>query len=103
MGTAQQLMRAPMAKKTSRHATVRMQQRGLPPLVLQWLEDYGAEQYDGHGGIVRFFDKRSRRTLERAVGREPVRRMHEWLDAYSVVAHDGSTITVGRRYRRIWH
>jgi hypothetical protein len=79
-----------------------MQQRGLPPLIVQWLEDFGSERYDGHGGLILFFDKRARRALERAVGREPVRRMNDWLDAYLVVAHDGTGITAGRRYRRFW-
>ena len=97
MRTANQI-----AAQLSRHAATRMQQRSLPPLVLQWLEDYGAERYDGHGGVIRFFDKRARRALERSVGREPGRRMQDWLDAYVVLAHDGTTVTVGRRYRRLW-
>ena len=88
--------------QVSRHAAARMQQRGLPPLVLQWFEDYGSERYDGHGGVIRFFDKRARRALERSVGREPVRRMHEWLNSYAVVAHDGTAVTVGRRHKRLW-
>jgi len=79
-----------------------MQQRGLPPLIVHWLEDFGSERYDGHGGVILFFDKRARRSLERAVGREPVRRMHEWLDAYVVVAHDGTAVTVGHRCKRLW-
>ena len=90
------------ALQVSRHAATRMQQRGLPPLVLQWLEDYGSERYDGHGGVIRYFDKRARRALERAVGREPVRRMHEWLNSYAVFAHDGTAVTVGRRHKRLW-
>ena len=31
------------------HATIRAQQRGVPPLIEDWLLDYGAEQFDGHG------------------------------------------------------
>lgn len=86
---------------TSRHASTRAQQRGLPPLVLQWLEDFGRESHDGQGAVVRYFDRPARRALERSVGREPVRRMSEWMDGYAVVALDGSLITVGHRYKRI--
>lgn len=94
-------IQVPNGQSVTRHATIRAQQRGLPPLVLQWLEDYGTEQYDGHGGIVRYFDKKARRALELAVGRTPVRRMYEWLDAYAVVTHDGTTVTAGHRHKRI--
>lgn len=83
------------------HSHARAQQRGLPPLVLHWLDDYGTETHDGHGAVIRHFDRRARRRLERDVGREPVRRMHEYLDAYSVVGTDGTLITVGHRYQRI--
>lgn len=83
------------------HSHTRAQQRGLPPLVLHWLNDYGTEVHDGRGGVIRHFDRRSRRSLERDIGREPVRRMHEYLDAYAVYASDGTVITVGHRYQRI--
>ena len=85
------------------HGRLRMQQRGIPPLIVQWLEAYGSEKFDHRGGCILHFDKRARRRLEREVGREPVRRMHEWMDAYIVVAMDGTVVTVGHRYERIWH
>lgn len=98
-------MRVKMQLQATRtyHGTVRAQQRGLPPLVLDWLESYGHERHDGHGATILFFDKSARRRLERAVGREPVRRMHEWLDAYAVVSGDGCLITAGHRFKRIRH
>jgi hypothetical protein len=83
------------------HAHTRMQQRGLPPLVLHWLDAYGNESHDGRGAVIRHFTKQSRRRLERDVGREPVRRMHEFLDAYAVYGSDGTLITAGHRYDRI--
>lgn len=86
------------------HAEQRCQQRGIPQLILHWLSDYGREQFDGRGARILWFDKASRRRLEREVGREPVRRMHEWLNAYAVVAvRDGQIITTGHRYKRIHH
>ncbi len=86
----------------SAHASRRAQGRGIPPLVSSLLDLYGHELYDGHGGLVFYFDKASRRRMEKDLGREPVRRLSEWLDAYKVTScRDGITITVGHRYMRI--
>ncbi len=83
------------------HGRTRQQQRGIPHLVVEWLQRFGREQHDGHGAIVFYFDRRARRHLERCVGREPVRRMHEYLDSYAVVGTTGEVRTVGRRYDRV--
>jgi hypothetical protein len=87
----------------TRHARVRAQQRGIPPLIDALLDAYGHEQYDGHGGVIRYFDKKSRRQMERDFGREPVRRLLPgWSKAYKVdSASDGKTITTGIRLTRI--
>ncbi|MGD9598469.1 MAG: hypothetical protein AB7G76_12865 [Steroidobacteraceae bacterium] len=88
--------------KESQHARRRARERGIPPLILQWLSDYGREHYDGHGGRVVWFDKASRRRIEREAGREAVRRMYEFLDAYAVLASSNDQIiTVGHRYKRV--
>ena len=87
---------------THSHAEVRAQQRCIPPLVEQWLDQFGEERYDGHGGVVRFFSHSSIRAMERTFGRAPVRKMSEYLRAYKVeTSHDGQTITVGHRTKRI--
>lgn len=86
----------------SRHASIRAQQRGIPPLIDQWLDLYGHEEYDGRGGIVVYFDKQSRRAMERDMGREPIRKCEEWLDVYKVVESDkGKIITLGHRFKRM--
>ena len=85
---------------TTQPARTRCQQRGLPPLVLHWLDDFGREVHVP-GATIRHFDKRARRRLERTVGREPVRRLHEYLDAYAVYGPDGQIITTDHRYQRI--
>lgn len=86
----------------TQHAQIRAQQRGIPPLVDELLDRYGQEQHDGHGAVILFLDKRSIRAMERELGRRPVARLAEWLDAYKVRAGDGQTITIGHRTRRIW-
>ena len=86
----------------TRHAEIRAQQRGIPPLVDELLDRYGHEQHDGHGAVILFLDKQSIRSMERDLGRRPVARLAEWLDAYKVRTSDGQTITIGHRSRRIW-
>lgn len=86
----------------TKHAEVRRQQRCIPPLIDQWLDQYGEERYDGRGGIIRFFSRASIRSMERAFGRAPVRKLSEYLNAYKVESNkDGCTITIGHRYKRI--
>jgi hypothetical protein len=86
----------------TQHAAVRSQQRGIPPLIDQWLDQYGEEVYDGHGGIRLYFSRASIRTMEREFGREPLARLSEYLNSYKIASsHDGQTITVGHRIKRI--
>lgn len=87
----------------TQHAKVRAQQRGIPPLIGTLLDAYGHEQYDGHGGVIRYFDKKSRRQMERDFGRDPVRRLLPgWSNVYKVDStSDGLTITTGIRTTRI--
>lgn len=84
----------------SRHAGSRLQQRGLPRAVVEWLQQFGAEEHDKHGAVIRYFDKGARRRLEHALGRRVVQRMGDFLDAY-LVEHDGCVITIGHRTQRL--
>lgn len=52
------------------HAHVRAQQRGIPPLIDQCLDQFGREEHDGHGGVLLYLDKRSLREMEQVMGRE---------------------------------
>ena len=81
------------------HSNIRRQQRGVPPLIEQWLLDYGDEQYDGHGGVVRYFSNDAVNPMKRDIGNTPVKRMHEYLRCYLVQSsRDGAVITVGKRH-----
>lgn len=83
-----------MSHTLSKHAEIRAQQRGIPPLIDEFLDLYGCEQYDGHGGVIIFLDKSSIRRMEHDMGREPVRRLSTWHNAYKVKSStDGCTIT----------
>ena len=85
----------------TRHATARAQQRGLPPLIVDWLETYGARARDRGGAEIVYFDKASRRNLEREVGSQVVERLRSLLDAYLVQGDDGTVITLGWRFKRV--
>lgn len=85
----------------TRHASTRAQQRGLPPLIVEWLDSYGARAHDRDGSEILYFDKISRRNLEKNVGSQVVERLLPLLDAYLVVADDGTVITLGWRHKRV--
>lgn len=86
----------------TRHAELRAQQRGIPPMIDQLLDDYGCEEYDGCGAVILYLNKQSIRDMERDLGRRPIARLSEWLNAYKVKGANGMTITIGYRTRRIW-
>ena len=85
----------------SDHARVRMQQRGVNPVLLELLDAYGATQYDHHGAAVRYFNKAARRKMRHSEGADVYRAVEAKLNVYAVVARDGRLVTVGRRDHRI--
>ena len=86
----------------TRHAGVRAQQRGMPPMVDQLLDLSGQEEHDGHGAAVLYQSKERIRSMERNLSRRPVARLAERSDAYKVKSTYGLTITVGHHTRRLW-
>lgn len=83
------------------HAQARLQQRGIPPTVVESLLDFGHEAHDHRGSRIIHFDHRARQQLRRQVGTESYKRIEPHLDAYAVVADTGEVIIVGHRTRRI--
>ena len=94
-----------MSKNFTAHAAIRKQQRGIPQIVADWLLDYGDEQFDGRGGVIRYFSRQCIRLLEREVGRESVARLSEYLRCYLIQSNrDGAIITISKRHikKHIW-
>lgn len=85
----------------TRHSRVRAQQRCVQPLMDELLDRFGQEQHDHHGAIVVYFNKDSRRRMERELGRHAVACISRWLNVYKVRTTDGRTLTVGYRTRSI--
>lgn len=86
----------------SDHATVRSKQRGIPTLIIEWLEEYGSITYDHHGGRKIYFDKKSRKLLSKRYGKEVVDRMGSLMNTY-IVEDNGCIITVAHRQKHITH
>ena len=89
-----------LATMLTRHARTRMQQRGIPPALVERVLGYGCEQHDRHGGVIVYLDRDAKRRLARdGVTRAEADRL---AGVYVVVA-GGVVRTVGHRYRRIRH
>ena len=82
------------------HAKVRMQQRAIPPIVVNLLIDYGERAPAGRGGEIFYFGKRGRQRVCRSKGQVVSRRLEGHWRNYVVVT-DGQVVTAGKRYRRI--
>lgn len=85
----------------SHHAAIRSQQRGVPPLVVDLLLQFGRSEYDGRGGEVFYFDHRARKRVQAYTGGH-LGKLSGEMDAYAVVAN-GKVVTVGTRYKRVNH
>jgi hypothetical protein len=93
-------MRPAMLPLTN-HARIRLQQRGIPPVALENLLDYGRRCHDHHGATIVYFDHQARNILRRRTGASAFREIERYLDTYAVVAPDGDIVTVGHRTRPI--
>jgi hypothetical protein len=84
----------------TRHAACRMAGRAIPSAAIDLLFRFGASLMQA-GAEVFYFDQPARRAVAAALGPDDLRAVERWLDAYAVVAGDGSLITVGWRTRRL--
>lgn len=83
------------------HSEVRGQQRGVPPIIVDLLIQFGVREHDARGGEILYFDKRSKKKIETYAG-GLFGKLSEHMDAYAVIA-SGKLITVGSRLKRINH
>ncbi|GAA0029118.1 hypothetical protein [Bradyrhizobium ottawaense] len=80
------------------HAEVRLQQRAIPPFMVELLERYGSEM---RCADRLFFDKAAVERLRRHVGdRRSLRHIEPWLNLYIVIGDNGRLVTAARRTRR---
>ncbi len=85
----------------TRHAEARLQQRAIPPFVLDLLQSCGSTMRCRKADRL-FFDKAARKRLKRHLGgARSLRVIEKWLNVYAVLSDDGGVITVGHRSKRI--
>lgn len=85
----------------SSHAQTRSQQRGVPPIVVDLLLQFGARISAGEGTEICYFDRRAKKHVHTYAG-GLFSRLSEQLDAYAVVAGE-KVVTVGARYKKLNH
>jgi len=86
----------------SKHASIRQQQRGIPPILIDLLQRHGTIESAGKDATTYYFDKASRRKVLAYAGRL-ARALEEFLDYYAVVGSDGQVITVAPRIKKVKH
>lgn len=84
-----------------KHAKDRQQQRCIPPLIIEWLLQYGDERHDSHGCLIRFFSKSGKKCLAKDVGKTVVGLLGRYMNSYLIEDLDGTVVTVGKRYKHI--
>lgn len=88
--------------ETTRHAATRAQQRAIPPLLLDLLLRFGRSERSGDGTERYFFDKRSRRAVQRYAGCLG-QLLDQHLDVYAILSDCDKVVTVGHRLERFHH
>lgn len=82
------------------HAQIRAQQRGIPPIVIDLLLRFGAQEKSGDGTQKYFFDKAARRNMRSYVGLL-ASSIERHLNVYVVVGTSNEIITIAHRTERI--
>ena len=85
--------------KFTEHASIRAQQRGVSPLIVDLLVRFGARRGSGDGEELCYFDRHARKIVGAYVG-GAIGKLSEELDAYAIVIGE-TVITVGPRYKKI--
>ena len=88
-------------ENVTQHAVVRMQQRGIKAQAVEMLFHCGAREHDRRGTTILYFDKQARQSLCRQYGAKQFKRIEGQLNAYAVIAGNGTVVTVGHRTKRI--
>jgi hypothetical protein len=77
------------------HARQRMQQRAIPPGVVELIQDFGQSWDAGNGATSHALTKQSFREIKRSYGRSIAEALAPYRDAY-VIAKGALVITAAR-------
>jgi len=81
------------------HARTRSQQRGIPPMLVDLLLQFGSERQQ-NGATVYYFDRRARRNLDAYVG-GIMPGLDKWLGTFVVLGSNKKVVTTYFRDMRI--
>lgn len=82
------------------HARERLQQRAIPPLLVELLERFGSSIRCG-GADKLFFDKAAKRRLKDYLGgTRGLRAIEPWLGVYMILGDDGLVVTAAHQVKR---
>lgn len=84
----------------TKHAKVRMQQRSIPVMIINWLVDYGETVHSSSGATKHSFSKKSIRKIKRFAGHSIDAYVNDYRNAY-VVTIDNAVITAAWKTKRI--
>jgi len=83
----------------TQHARKRMQQRGIPLLVVQLIEQYGRRIHQSNG-VQMYLDNKARKYICSLLGNTLYAQLEKHMNAYFVES-DGYIVTVGHAFKRI--
>ena len=83
----------------SKHAKIRMQQRGLPLAAIEIVLDIGRFEYVGNGAELVYLDRFGRQVAKSIFRAKGIGDC--CLDAYLIRNSDGTVVTIGHRYTAI--
>jgi len=83
------------------HAKHRMKQRCVPLAIIGWLLDFGEREKSGNCEVV-YFNKKSKKLLAKEVGKEIVKSVSKYLNAFAVVGKKDQIVTTGYRNKHIY-
>lgn len=81
----------------TRHATIRMQQRSIPLMVIDLLVDFGDSAAAGAGACSYFFSKRSWQRVCRHAG-AAAKHFERRRNVYIIMSDDGVIVTAAWRH-----
>lgn len=84
------------------HAETRIQQRGIPPMVIDLLMQFGSASRCG--GVERLmFDKLALRRLRRHLGGDRgLKLIDRWLNIYAIIGDNGQLVTVAHKHSHFY-
>jgi hypothetical protein len=84
------------------HAETRIQQRGIPPMVIDLLMQFGSASRCG-GAERLMFDKLALRRLRRHLGGDRgLKLIDRWLNVYAIIGDNGQLVTVAHKHSHFY-